>query len=212
MNRALAALGAAAILMTSCAGVPPRTGAFSHYTLLDHKGKAEGAPPPAWVSMEIRELEASAEFRGLALFRFEESGKNLESLRRWTAAFSAPSELSSRISTLTKASFDALGQGDRDRLYDYCRLVVESVSETEFIGFIKYDEWWALLRYGRAAGPKAGTKEYLYYSLYVLPKSVLKDYMAAAQAKAALATRLPADAAESLERSRLALSDGFGGL
>ena len=89
---------------------------------------------------------------------------------------------------------------------------MESVSETEFSSFLKYDEWWALRKYGPTAGAKAGKMEYRYYSLYVLPKRALKDYLAAAQAKAAPKTRLPADAAGSLERSQRALSDGFGGL
>ncbi len=201
---AITLAAALAIVAASCAGVPASAGPSSPNALLDYKGKAEGVAPPAWASLEVRELEALPEFDGLAVFRFEESGKSLESLRRWTAMFSAPSELSSRISTRVKASFDALEQGDKDRLTDYFRLVVESVSETEFSGFLKYDEWWALRRYG--------PKEYSYYSLYVLPKRALRAYMAAAQAEAAQKARLPADAAGSLERSQRALSDGFGGL
>jgi hypothetical protein len=178
---------------------------------LDYKGKAEGAPPPAWASLDPHELEATPEFRGLAVFKFEESGKDLESLRRWTAMFSAPSELSSRISTRVKESFDGLERGDKDKLTTYFREVVESISETEFSGYQKYDEWWALKLFGQAAGPKAGTKEYTYSSLYVLPKSALKKYIAAAEDKAALTAKLPADAAKNLERSERALSESFGG-
>ena len=206
----VAVAAALAIVAASCAGAPVSAGPSAPYVLVDYKGKAEGAAAPAWASLETRELEVMPEFDGLAVFRFEESGTSLESLRQWTAMFSAPSELASRISIRVKASFDALEQGDKDQLKDYFRLVVESVSETEFSGFLKYDEWWALRKYGLAAGAKAGTKEYSYYSLYVIPKRALKDYMAAAQAKAAQKARLPADVAGSLERSQRALSDGFG--
>lgn len=201
----------ASFLAASCAGGPSQAGSSSYYTLVDYKGRAEGAVPPSWASQEPRELEASAEFRGLAVFKFEESGKDLESLRRWTAMFSAPSELSARISIRVKESFDAVEQGDKDKLSVYFREVVESISETEFSGYQKYDEWWALRRYGSAAGPKAGTKEYTYYSLYVLPKSALKKYIVAAQDRAAQSAKLPADTAKSRERSERALSESFGG-
>jgi hypothetical protein len=216
LNRRFSALMAsvavvAALLAASCAGGPAQAGSSSYYKLVDYKGKAEGAAPPAWASLDSHELEATPEFRGLAVFKFEESGKDLESLRRWTAMFSAPSELSSRISNRVKETFEGLEQGDKDRLSTYFREVVESISETEFSGYQKYDEWWALKLFGQAAGPKAGTKEYTYSSLYVLPKSALKKYIAAAEDKAAQTAKLPADAAKNLERSERALSEGFGG-
>jgi hypothetical protein len=213
----MAAVAAAMVQLASCAGAAPEAsaskaaGGSAYYAFVDYKGKAEGVPPPAWAAADARELEATPEFRGLAVFKFEESGKSLEGLRRWAQTFSAPSEISSRISSRVKASFEGMDQGDKEKLMTYMKLVSESITETSFSGFRKYDEWWALKRYGKAAGDKAGTKEYAYYSLFVVPKADLKRFIAAAAEEAGRSAALPRESAEILARSEKALSDGFGG-
>jgi len=205
----LALVVAGAILASACASLAPKAPSSG---LIDYKGRAEGASPPAWAGQEARELESLAEFKGMAVFKFEESGKDLAALRRWTAMFSAPSELSSRISIRVRESFDGAQEGDRDSLKTYFSLVLDTISESSFSGYQKYDEWWALRRYGAEGGHKAGSQEYTYYSLYVIPKGTLRKYMAEARDRAALAAKLGPEARAGLERSDRALAESFGGL
>lgn len=173
-----------ALIILSCTSAPYKPRDSYYASIIDYMGKELGAPVPTWITKESRDLEKERDFEGMVVFKFEETGKSLDGLRRWAVMFSAPSELAARISTRVEETFVAAQQDNPEHPQIRFERIVSAISKAEISGYRKYDEWWVLRQYGKAAGEKAGSREYTYYVLYIIPRSVLEKYLATAAAKA----------------------------
>ena len=121
---------------------------------------------PRWIFLEIGELEADAE--GVYLFKFIESGRNLDGLKLWARGFSASSEIARMVTTDVRDKFVAAAVGDKDLLETYIEETVKSLSGAQYSGARKTGEYWWQVRRMHADGTVEDVYEY--FLLYSVPQ------------------------------------------
>ena len=179
------------------------------YDIIDQKGQALGKEVPDWVLQESSDLEKQAEYKNLYLFKFEETGKNLEATKTWANNFSAPSEIAKIVSTRVQQKFAGAQAGDKDKVGDYFENVVKTLSQTEFSGAQKVADWWILKQYRKDAGAQAGQQEYTYYLLFGIQKDTLNKLVQDQLDKSKADLNPTTEQATAIDRVKQAFYEGF---
>ena len=144
------------------------------FRIIEHKNSTLGGDVPDWTTMDEGALEADSRFEGAFVFRFEETGRDLQGVKAIADNMRAPSELARLISTRVEQVFAGAEVGDQDFVETYFENVVKTVSETEVNGFRKYGDFWVLKEYASADG-SAGEREYAYYTLYTIDQDIVDE-------------------------------------
>ncbi len=174
---AIAAL-IAGVVLAGCASGPETNPAEivdePGFRIIEHKNSTLGGDIPDWTTLDEGALEADSRFEGQFVFRFEETGGNLQGVKAIADNMRAPSELARLISTRVEQVFAGAEVGDQDFVETYFENVVKTVSETEVNGFRKYGDFWVLKEYQNQDG-SAGDREYAYYTLYTIDESIVDE-------------------------------------
>lgn len=144
------------------------------FRIIEHKNSTLGGDVPDWTTMDVGALEDDPRFEGRFVFRFEETGGNLQGVKAIADNMRAPSELARLISTRVEQVFAGAEVGDQDFVETYFENVVKTVSETEVNGFRKYGDFWVLKEYYDANGA-ATEREYAYYTLYTIEEEIVSE-------------------------------------
>ena len=156
-------------ILVSCAGGPkvekPQMVQEAKPEVIDdqYHGTRE---TPDWVFLDEDEL--GAKVKDYYVFKFQQSGKDLDGLKLWTRGFVAASEIARVVSTKVKDKFVGAAAGDKDKLETYMEEVVKSISKAQFSGARKKASYWWEIRKVEADGSVEDVYEY--YLLYYVPK------------------------------------------
>ncbi len=157
------------ILLASCMGGPkvekPEMIQEAKPEIIDdqYHGARE---TPDWVFQDEEELASNV--KDYYVFKFQQSGKDLDGLKLWTRGFVAASEIARVVSTKVKDKFVGAAAGDKDKLETYMEEVVKSISKAQFSGARKKASYWWQIR---KVGADGSVEEvYEYYLLYYVPK------------------------------------------
>jgi hypothetical protein len=200
------------VMITACGGSPApiqKSSSKVFYDIVDHKGMALGKEVPDWVLQEANDLEKQDQYKTLYLFKFEETGKNLDATKTWANNFSAPSEISKIVTTRVQQKFAGAQAGDKDKLGNYFENVVKTLSQAEYSGAQKVADWWLLKQYRKNSATKAGQQEYTYYLLYGIPKDTLNKLVQDQLDKARDAIAATPEQATAIDRVKQAFTEGF---
>lgn len=196
-----------AVLFTSCVGSPkvekPAMIQEAKPEVIDdqYHGARE---TPDWVFLDENELLSKA--KGYYVFKFQESGKDLDGLKLWTRGFTASSEIARLVSTKVKDKFVGAAAGDKDKLETYMEEVVKSISKAQYSGAMRKASYWWQIRKVKADGSVEDIYEY--YLLYYVPKDQIDSAIGRALQEADKKVK-PKSEDEKTARSRV--KDSFGG-
>lgn len=165
------------VVLAGCAGSPstvaPKVTA-PQFVIVDHKNAAWGVEPPEWVLKDQVALENDRDFEGQYVFRFEQTGKNLNGVKLWATNFVAQSEIAKLVNTRVQDKFVGAAAGDVDMLETYMEEVVKVLAEAQYTGYRKYDDYWVLKSYIDQNG-REDRQEYLYVIVYTISQDVLDE-------------------------------------
>jgi hypothetical protein len=175
----------AALFASACSSGPKAAQAPEYvektdtYIVADHKSKAVGQDVPDWVTWYIsdglRGVEALDQFKDQYVFIGEDTGTNLNALRQWATGFTVAQELSRMISTRVQEKFAGAAAGSPDDAFGrYFENVVKTVSESQFSGARKENDFWLLKRYYQADSKKVDREAYEYYVLVTIDRETLE--------------------------------------
>jgi len=137
--------------------------------VIEHKGTAFGTDVPNWVFEEQSDLEKQKEYKDLYVFKFEQTGKDLEGLKAWTRSFTAATEVARMVSTRVMNKFVGAQVGDKDMVETYMEEVAKILSVAEYAGARQKADFWVLQQYYDENG-KPTEKRYRYLLLYTVPR------------------------------------------
>lgn len=164
-----------AIIAVGCAGEPEPQGAqvsAPRFTIIEHKNMALGGDVPEWATAEIGELETWPEFEGKYVFKFEETGADLNGVKTISDNMNAATEVARLISTRVQQTFAGAEVGDNDMVETYFENIVKVVAEAEINGLRKYGDYWVLKQYQDEDG-NPGREEYAYYTIFTIDKPTI---------------------------------------
>ncbi len=147
--------------------------------VLEHKGSALGLNElPIWVETYILEgingLEEMSEFSNDYCFVAETTAENINAAQAWVEGFNMPQTIARNVSTRVEGMFSGAQSGGAEGEYGtYFENVVKTVTETEFSGAKKENDWWVLTRRYDADTKSKFVDEYRAYVLYTIPKDLL---------------------------------------
>jgi hypothetical protein len=140
---------------------PPKT--------IEHEGTAFGMDVPNWVFEEQENIEADREYKGLYVFKFEQTGKDLEGVKAWTRSFTAATEVARMVSTRVMNKFVGAQVGDKDMVETYMEEVAKVLAEAQYAGARQKADFWVYQQYYDDGG-KPTEKIYRYLLLYTVPR------------------------------------------
>jgi hypothetical protein len=140
---------------------PPKT--------IEHKGTAFGSDVPNWVFEEQADIEAVKDYKGLYVFKFEQTGKDLEGVKAWTRSFTAATEVARMVSTRVMNKFVGAQIGDKDMVETYMEEVAKILAVAEYAGARQKADFWVYQQYYSDDG-KPTDKIYRYLLLYTVPR------------------------------------------
>lgn len=140
---------------------PPKT--------IEHKGTAFGSDVPNWVFEEQADIEAVKDYKGLYVFKFEQTGKDLEGVKSWTRSFTAATEVARMVSTRVMNKFVGAQIGDKDMVETYMEEVAKILAVAEYAGARQKADFWVYQQYYSDDG-KPTDKVYRYLLLYTVPR------------------------------------------
>jgi len=137
--------------------------------VIEHKNTAFGGDVPDWVFMEQDEIEQSPGYEDVYVFKFDDTGKDLEGLKAWTRSFSAATEVARMVSTRVMNKFAGAQVGDKDMVETYMEEVAKILSVAEYAGARKKADFWVHLQTFTDEGEK-DEQIYRYLLLYTVPR------------------------------------------
>jgi hypothetical protein len=179
------------------------------FKVIDHKYAAAGREWPEWVFQETFDLERMDQYKDMYLFKFEEEGQNLDSVKTWTNNFSAASEIAKVVSTKVQQKFAGAQAGDKDKLGVYFENVVKLVSEANYSGAKKVSDYWVLKSYFKDDGVSEKERKYAYYLLFSIPKATLQELINQKIKEAGQAVKATAEQATAMDRVKESFYEGF---
>lgn len=140
---------------------PPKT--------IEHEGTAFGMDVPNWVFQEQEEIEGDREYKGLYVFKFEQTGQDLEGVKAWTRSFTAATEVARMVSTRVMNKFVGAQIGDKDMVETYMEEVAKVLAVAEYAGARQKADFWVYQQYYDDNGQPT-EKVYRYLLLYTVPR------------------------------------------
>ncbi len=180
----LAILIASVLMFVGCASAPEEPAPTEiqgtvQSEVLEHKGSALGLNElPVWVETYILDgitgLEEMSDFSGEYCFVAETAAQNINAAQAWVEGFNMPQTIARNVSTRVEGIFSGAESGAADGEYStYFENIVKTVTETEFSGARKENDWWVLTRRYDSDSKSKYTDEYRAYVLYTMPKDLL---------------------------------------
>jgi hypothetical protein len=217
---ALAVALVAALLVSACSGGPKAAKAPGYvektdtYILVDHKTKAVGQDVPDWVTLYISDglhgVEAMDQFKDKYVFIGEDTGTNLNALRQWATGFTVAQELSRMVSTRVQEKFAGAAAGSPDDAFGrYFENVVKTVSESQFSGARKENDFWLLKRYYQADSKKVDREAYEYYVLVTIDRETLERQISGVLESAEQDPAQTSEQQTAIQRVKEAFYEGF---
>jgi hypothetical protein len=174
VKKFLSILGLAVLLLmafVSCASPPPPPPqeeepiqASNPYRVIEHKNTMLGGTVPDWATMAIGALEADPRFTDNYVFKFEEVGQDLTGVKLLADRMNAPAAIAQQINARVQSKFAGAQVGDNNFVETYFENTVKTISEATISGFRKYDDFWV-----HREVIETGEREYIYYSLFIIP-------------------------------------------
>jgi hypothetical protein len=137
--------------------------------VIEHKNTAFGGDVPDWVFLEQDELEKLPEYDGVYVFKFDQTGKDLEGVKAWTRSFTAATEVARMVSTRVMNKFAGAQVGDKDMVETYMEEVAKVLALAEYAGARKKADFWVHLQTFTDEGQK-DQQVYRYLLLYTVPR------------------------------------------
>jgi len=147
--------------------------------VLDHKNYSFGREVPDWVMLERGEIEDLPKYKDDYVFKFEESGRNLDGVRTWARNFSAATELAQQVQNRVQAKFVGAQVGDKEDTGNYFEAAVKSLSDATFSGYKEAENYWLKRRHFKADG-SVDKEDFTYYSLFIISRKTLDGLIAKA--------------------------------
>ncbi len=210
-------LVASIVMFMGCASTPDEPvakeleGSVSS-EVLEHKGSALGLNElPIWVETYILEgitgLEELPDFANDYCFVAETTAQNINAAQAWVEGFSIPQTIARNVSTRVEGTFSGAESGGMEGDYGtYFENVVKTVTETEFSGAKKENDWWVLTRRYDADSRSKFTDEYRAYVLYTIPKDILDQQVLSVIERIEQENSLSADDTATSDRIKNLLS------
>ncbi len=201
-------LTAIVVFFSSCAGSPkvekPAMIQEAKPEIIDdqYHGARE---TPDWVFLDESELLSKE--KNYYVFKFQDTGQDLNGLKLWTRGFTASSEIARLVSTKVKDKFVGAAAGDKDKLETYMEEVVKSISKAQYSGAMKKASYWWEIRKVKADG--SVEEYYEYYLLYYVPKDQIDNAIERALQNADKKVK-PKSEDEKTARSRVKEAFGNG--
>lgn len=142
--------------------------------VLEHKNSALGGDPPDWAFLEMDELEAQARYADFYVFKFDQTGENLEGVKAWTRSFAAATEVARMVSTRVMNKFAGAQVGDRDMVETYMEEVAKVLAVAQYSGARRAGDFWVLQQTFTDEGDP-DKRIYRYWLLYTVPKEQIDD-------------------------------------
>jgi hypothetical protein len=211
-----------ALFLAACGSAPPPAlrdtpqyvEETATYQVLDHKTKAVGQDVPEWVTWYVSDgltgVERLDAFKDKYVFIGEDTGTNLNALRQWSTGFTVNQEISRMVSNRVQAKFVGAATGSPDSEYGrYFEDVVKSVSDAQFSGARKENDFWLLKRYFKPDGKTMDREAYDYYVLITIDKSILERQINAVLDGTRADAPLTREQETAVDRVREAFYEGF---
>jgi hypothetical protein len=142
--------------------------------VLEHKNTALGGDPPDWAFMEMDELEATDKYADFYVFKFDQTGENLEGVKAWTRSFAAATEVARMVSTRVMNKFAGAQVGDRDMVETYMEEVAKVLAVAQYSGARRAGDFWVLQQTFTDKG-EPDKRQYRYWLLYTVPREQIED-------------------------------------
>ena len=146
---------------------------------IEHKKSALGGEVPNWVFEDQMDLEASDKYKDYYVFKFDERGESLDGVKAWTRSFVAATEVSRMVSTRVMNKFGGAQVGDKNMVETYMEEVAKILSEAQYAGARKMDDFWVYQQHYKDDG-KPDKKLYMYLFLYTVPREQIDAAIARA--------------------------------
>jgi opacity protein-like surface antigen len=223
MKKVLFFAAALAAILSAACGSSPKTASgdapqyveqTAAYEVVDHKAKAIGQDVPEWVTRYIGDgligVEALEPYKDKYVFIGEDSGTNINALRQWATGFTVNQDVSRMVSNRVQAKFVGASVGSPDAEYGrYFENVVKAVSEAQFAGARKENDFWLLKRYLKADRKTTDREAYDYYVLITIDKENLQRQIDAVLNGAKADVPLTREQETAVDRVREAFYEGF---
>ncbi len=147
--------------------------------ILEHKGTAWGANPPAWLMEALKGykfVERMADYQGKIVVIVEQDGESREGAELAASRLDAIPRISTLMGLRVKDTFAGAQVGDKDKIETYMERVVKVASETRFSGFMMEDSWWTYLQTYTPEG-KADKRTYRVIQLWTMSKDALEKQL-----------------------------------
>ncbi len=146
--------------------------------VLEHKGSSLGLNElPIWVETYILKgitgLEKLSEYEGDYCFVAETTSSNLNAAQMWVDNFSVPQTIARNVSTRVEGVFTGAASGGADEYGTYFESIVNTMTNTEFSGAKKENDWWLLTRRYDVDSKDTYEDSYRAFVLYTIPKELL---------------------------------------
>ncbi len=175
---------ASVVMFIGCASTPDEAVAKElegtvKSEVLEHKGSALGLNElPIWVETYILEgitgLEDMSDFATDYCFVAETTSENLNAAQAWVEGFDMPQTIARNVSTRVEGTFSGAETGGAGDDYGtYFENVVKTMTETEFSGAKKENDWWVLTRRYDVDAKAKYVDEYRAFVLYTIPRDLL---------------------------------------
>lgn len=170
----------------SCKSVPTEMGPKNPASqMVDYKDKKFGKTVPEWVTMEIRELEARAEYADFYVFKFESPrGKSLEGVRSITQNLNAPQQIAQMAGARMKNKAVGASTDTADAVGQAVIRATETLGNVNISGLRREADFWTQDRYFDADG-KVTEESFTYYVIYTVARDTM-DKIIKAELKKAL--------------------------
>jgi len=177
MRKVVVLLGIVATIITiaGCSSGPPTAPAEfvePSFKIIEYKNSALGGEIPDWVTEDVGRLER--DFEGEYIFRFEQTGEDLNGVKAIADNMNAPAEVARMVSTRVEQVFAGAQVGDENFVETYFENVVKTVSQAQLNGLRKYGDFWVLKEYYDNRG-RPTDREYEYYTLYRIAETQVND-------------------------------------
>lgn len=197
-------------IIAACASTPerdpdPADQAVQPYVVLEHRGSSRGVDAPEWVRVSLEgaaAVEQMPEFEGKYAIVVDESGQDLRGVEMWAQNFSAPAQISQRVSTRVEQRFAGAAAGEVDTIETYMENVVKTLSDATFSGMSRAGEWWVRYRWYEEDG-SVDRDEYRYTVLYTIDQDILDRQVVSAIERAEAEAGEPRNENERTVRERV---------
>jgi len=172
-----------ALLLAGCASTPETTAGKTNiqkqvkpFYVVQHQFTKTGGDIPAWVNLDLAEVQALPQYKDKAIFKLEKEGKSVEGVKALSEADFA-AEVANSINVKVQAKLKTALVGSADKADAYVEKVTSTLASAQISGIKKESQFWVQLQYYKEDGQTLDTNRLVYtvYTLYSVPSATLKE-------------------------------------